>query len=381
MAGADLPCPPISHGWSRMNSNGAIILLQLIVSARMILSEKPAIFRDHALESAAVFEGSWLLIIAIWILAALIAAFVVYFGSFALLTRRIAADAERKVPPSGKFVDIEGNRIHYVEAGQGRPILFIHGLGAQLHQFRHTLFDRLESDFRLIALDRPGSGYSVSARGAGAGISEQARVIVDLMEKLGVERPLIVGHSLGGIIALAIAVEHPDRLSGLALLSPYTRYSEKTGPEFAPLKIAQPWRRWFIAQTTAIPDALKTAPQVLDFIFGPQAVPVDYPIAGGGMLGLRPSHFYATSSDLMASGLDMPRLAARYGEIKVPVAILFGTADRVLPHKPHGIAMKDKIPGLELELLDGIGHMPHFMATEAVAAFIRRMAAKAFALS
>jgi pimeloyl-ACP methyl ester carboxylesterase len=79
------------------------------------------------------------------------------------------------------------------------------------------------------------------------------------------------------------------------------------------------------------------------------------------------------------SAIDMERLQARFGEISVPVGILFGTADRVLPHKPHGVAMKDKIAGLELELLEGIGHMPQFAATDAVEAFIRRMAAKAFA--
>jgi len=314
-----------------------------------------------------------------WIIAVLVLGAVLYIGYFAYVTRRIAAQAEKAVPPAGKFIDVDGNRIHYIEAGQGPPILFIHGLGAQFHQLRHPLFHRLESDFRLVALDRPGSGYSVRARGAGAGISEQARVIIRFMEKLGLEKPLVVGHSLGGMVALAIAIEHPDKVSGLALLSPYTRYSDKTAPEFAPLAISQPWRRWLIANTFAIPAALRTAPQVLDFVFGPQAMPPDYPIAGGGMSGLRPSHFYATSSDLLATGEDMPRLMTRYGEIRIPVGILFGTADRVLPHKPHGLAMLDKIAGLDLELLDGIGHMPQYAATDAVVAFIRRVAAKAFA--
>jgi pimeloyl-ACP methyl ester carboxylesterase len=204
-------------------------------------------------------------------------------------------------------------------------------------------------------------------------------VIVRFMEKLGLERPLVVGHSLGGIISLAIAIEHPDNVSGLALLSPYTHYHEEMEPAFAPLAITRPWLRWLISHTFAIPNALKTAPQVLDFVFGPQAMPADYPIAGGGMSGLRPSHFYATSSDLVATGLDMKRLEVRYREIEVPVGILFGTADRVLSYEPHGLAMLEKITGLDLELLDGIGHMPQFVATDRVEGFIRRMAAKAFA--
>ena len=311
-----------------------------------------------------------------WVVALILLGAVLYVGYFAYATRRIAAEAEKAVPPAGKFMEVDGNRIHYAEAGEGRPILFIHGLGAQFHQFRHPLFKRLEGDFHLVALDRPGSGYSVRARGASAGVSEQARVIVHFMEKLGLEKPLVVGHSLGGTVALAMAIEHPDKIAGLALLSPYTRYSDKTAPAFAPLHIARPWRRWFIARTFAIPTALKTAPQVLDFIFGPQTMPPDYAIAGGGMSGLRPSHFYATSTDLVATGEDMPRLQARYGEINAPVGILFGTGDRVLPHRPHGLAMKDKIAGLDLDLLDGIGHMPHFVATDQVEAFIRRMAAK-----
>lgn len=314
-------------------------------------------------------------IIAI-VLALLAAGFVAYLGYYAWLTRRIAADAERQVPPSGKFVDIDGNRIHYIEAGQGRPILFIHGLGAQFHQFRHPLFPRLKDDFRLVALDRPGSGYSVRAPGAGAGISAQARVIVRFMDKLGLEKPLVVGHSLGGAIALAIAIEHPGRISGLALISPYTHY-DATAPQFAPLMIRSAWKRWLIANTTAIPEALRTAPQVLDFIFGPQPMPADYPIAGGGYAGLRPSHFYATASDLVATGEDMPRLEGRYGEIAVPTGIQFGTADRVLSHEANGIAMQGRIAGLDLVLLDGIGHMPHFVATDAVEAFIRKMAARA----
>ena len=74
----------------------------------------------------------------------------------------------------------------------------------------------------------------------------------------------------------------------------------------------------------------------------------------------------------------MKRLTERYGEIKVPAGILFGSADRVLSHKAHGLAMQGRIAGLDLEILEGIGHMPQFVATDQVVAFIRRIAARAF---
>ncbi len=94
-----------------------------------------------------------------WIAACLLLAAALVLGYFVLITRRIAAAAERAVPPSGKFIEIAGNRIHYMEAGQGPAILFIHGLGGQLHHFRQTLFEDLSKDHRVVALDRPGSGY------------------------------------------------------------------------------------------------------------------------------------------------------------------------------------------------------------------------------
>ncbi|MEQ9017912.1 MAG: alpha/beta hydrolase, partial [Nitratireductor sp.] len=121
------------------------------------------------------------------------------------------------------------------------------------------------------------------------------------------------------------------------------------------------------AHTVAIPMALRQAEATLDFVFGPQAVPADYAIGGGGYLGLRPSHFAATAADFVAAQTAMP------------VGILFGDADRVLDHAVHGLAMRDAVEGLDLEILEGVGHMPQFVEPTRTAGFIRRMAQKAFA--
>lgn len=294
-----------------------------------------------------------------------------------LRTRRIASLAQKLVPPSGKFITIDGNRIHYVEKGEGRAILFVHGLGAQLHQFRSTLFGRIDG-YRLVAIDRPGSGYSERVAGATGGLSEQALVLRRFIEALGLEKPLVVGHSLGGAVALTLAVEHPEAISGLALLAPYTHHSGVVAPEFAAIYIPSSLKRRLIAETVAIPAARKYADQTLAFVFGPQPVPADYMTEGGGWAGLRPSHFYATSTDIVALGNDYPRLQERFGEIKVPVGILFGTADRVLDYQKHGVEMVGRIPDLDLELAEGIGHMAQFGATEQTVAFIKRMAERTF---
>ena len=314
----------------------------------------------------------------LWLLAATFLAACFGVGYFVLATRRIAANAERRIPPAGKFVTIGGDRIHYVEAGRGRPILFLHGLGGQLHHFRHTMFDRLAGDFHVVALDRAGSGYSVRGRSGTGKLGEQAATVAAFIDAMGLERPLIVGHSLGGAVALALAIDQPDKISGLALLSPLTHEDDVVPPEFAALAIRSALKRKVLARTTAIPAAMKFAPQTLAFVFGPQTTPKDYIIGGGGLLGLRPSHFEATVLDFVALENELRRYEARLEEIGVPVGVMFGTADKVLSHEKHGLPLAGRIKAFELDLLEGVGHMPQFVAADQVEAFLRRMAARAF---
>ena len=317
--------------------------------------------------------------ILLWLVGGLIVVVVVATGYMVMSTRRIAADAERQVPPVGKFVEIDGNRIHYVDAGEGPPVVFLHGLGAQLHHFLHPLFGRFGTGYRLIALDRPGSGYSVRADGATGRLPEQAEVVRRFIETLGLEKPLVVGHSLGGAIALTLAVEHPEAISGIALLAPLTHMERRIRGLFKAIYIPSTVLRMILANTIAIPMSLKYAGPTLDLVFSPQSPPADYGTAGGGWLGLRPSHFYATSTDLVAIEHDLGHVEQRYKEITMPAGILFGTSDRVLNIGVHGRQMIEKIKDLDFESINGLGHMPQFVEPDRIIAFVRRIADRAFA--
>ena len=313
-----------------------------------------------------------------WLLGGVLVAIAVVVFSLVLATQLIAAKAERLVPAVGKFIEVDGNRIHYVDEGEGRPIVFLHGLGAQLHHFRHTLFPHFGAGYRLIVLDRPGSGYSIRARGGTGRLPEQADVVRRFIGKLGLERPLIVGHSLGGAIALALALDHPKAISGIALLSPLTHLEARVPRKFDLLYVRSPlWRR-ILAYTIAVPASLKDAAPTMKFIFAPQAVPQDYMVAGGGWLGLRPSHSHATSTDFVAVEEDLGRLEQRYGEIAMPAGILFGAQDRVIAIAAHGEPMPGRVPGLDFERVEGLGHMPQFAEPGRAVAFIERIAARAF---
>ncbi len=312
-----------------------------------------------------------------WLAAAVALIALVGFAYLVGRTRQIAARAERLVPPTGRFITIDGCRIRYVEAGAGPAILMIHGLGAQLHQFQAPLFPLLSSDFRVIALDRPGSGYSTRPYAASARLTDQADLVARFIGETGIDRPLIVGHSLGGALALALAIRHPHLISGLALLAPLTRHRDTVPPELRGFYVRSRLKRWVLAQTISVPLGLRYAEMALAFIFSPQRPVDDYMIAGGGWLGLRPSAVYASGADLVALEEDMPAIEKRIGEIGLPVGVMFGTADKVLDYRLDGESMRQRLPGVEFQSMEGLGHMLQFVAPVETAAFIRRMAQKA----
>ena len=298
-------------------------------------------------------------------------------GYFVYVTQRIARRAEAAVPATGKFIEIDGNRIHYVEEGEGPAIVFVHGLGGTLHHFRHPLFGGKLDGFRLIALDRPGAGWSTRAAGATGRLPEQAALVAEFIDALGLEKPLVVGHSLGGMITLTLALNHRDKISGIVLLAPLTRHREEIPPAMKPIYITSPLKRWIVAQTVAIPAALKYAPQTLDYVFGPQPTPAGYMTAGGGYLGLRPGHFYAMVTDVVAVDKDMRELEQRYEELDLPAGMIFGDADRVLDPTIHSAGALKRIKGLHFEMLPGVGHHPQYAQADKVIDMIRTVSTNA----
>src|SRR3954468_18061031 len=302
------------------------------------------------------------------LLLALVIAGLVWFSA------RTARRVEAVLPPRGQFVDIDGQRIHYVDTGGSKPpVVMIHGLGGNLLHFGYAMADKLANDFRVILVDRPGSGYSTRPDDASATLTAQAKTIATLIRRLGLERPLVVGHSLGGALSLAIALDHPDCVGGLALLAPLTHPQDEVPEVFRGVVVASPLLRKAIALTLAVPLGIWRGPKLVPEVFAPEAAPADFPMRAGGLLGLRPSAFYATSSDLMAVSDVLPGYVARYKTLNVPMAMLYGKGDRLLDYRRHGDAMKATCPALDLEVMEG-GHMLPITVPDRCAAMVRRVA-------
>jgi pimeloyl-ACP methyl ester carboxylesterase len=117
-------------------------------------------------------------------------------------------------------VEVDGVPIHYVEAGQGKAVLLIHGLGASTFSFRHTI-PELAQRYRVIALDLKGFGYSARPQ-SDYSLTAQAALVRQVMDRLGVERAAVVGHSMGGAVAMRLALGYPERVSRLVLVASAT---------------------------------------------------------------------------------------------------------------------------------------------------------------
>src|ERR1700750_223704 len=166
------------------------------------------------------------------LLLAIIIAGLVWF------TANTAKRVEALLPPRGRFMDIDGQRIHYVDTGGSTPaIVMIHGLGGNLLHFGYAMADKLSNDFRVILVDRPGAGYSTRPEGAPATLTAQAKTMATLIRRLDLKQPLVVGHSLGGALSLAIALDHPDCAGGLALIAPLTHVVDTPPDVFKGLEI------------------------------------------------------------------------------------------------------------------------------------------------
>lgn len=299
---------------------------------------------------------------------------VIVAGLF-LFTLFIKKRVELGMPPEGRFLQVQGTRVHYLEQGTGPCILMIHGLSGVAQNFGYQVMGELARDHRVIAVDRPGSGYSVRHPRSSAALDVQADVMAGVIDALKLDKPLIVGHSLGGAVALATALRYPDKVSGLALVAPLTHMPSETSKAFAALNIPYLWLRKLVGWTLAIPLSIRNREKVMDIVFGPEAAPEDFPLRGGGFLGMRPSQFVAASTDMHALPDVLPTMQQSYGSLKLPVGVLYGRQDRILNPQEQGQGLVDALPDTELELIDG-GHMLPITQPQVTSEFIRRVLLK-----
>jgi pimeloyl-ACP methyl ester carboxylesterase len=260
----------------------------------------------------------------------------------------------------GSTIHTRGGDIYVKEWGdpRGRPVVMIHGTTSHLEEFVVSLGPTLQSDFRLIAYDRPGMGRSTRRPHDADQLVVQAQTASDIIAALNLQRPVVVGHSYGGAVALRLALDHPDQVSGLVLLSPASHPWDGGVPPFYTLQAAPVLGE--IATTLTWPISRRAA--TISFnrrVFAPQPAPPTYYDEAEVRLAMRPAQVRASSRDFVSLPAELRAQAPRYPELRLPISIIAGEDDRIVPIA--AMARQNPAPPFvnsHLILLPGVGHMP-----------------------
>jgi pimeloyl-ACP methyl ester carboxylesterase len=285
------------------------------------------------------------------------------------------AEAEAAYPPQGRFVTVDGVRMHAVVAGQGRDLVLIHGLSGSARDFSAGFIARLTDRYRVIAVDRPGYGWSGPAPGP-SGIHDDARLIRGVAAALGASRPIVLGHSYGGAVALAWAEDAPETMAALVLVAAPSQPLDTPLSAFYRLTSMPYVRRVVVPLITAwLPETVveRSAAEV----FAPNPVPDDYLATFGAGMSLRRQTLYINAAERAVLLPQVRAMVPGYPLLAMPVEAVHGAADTTVSLQIHSVPLAREAATVRLTVLPGTGHMPHHAAPEAVAAAIDRAALRA----
>ncbi|HEX2152150.1 MAG TPA: alpha/beta hydrolase [Stellaceae bacterium] len=285
----------------------------------------------------------------------------------------LAKRAERRNPPQGSFVTVDGVRLHYVERGSGPAVVLLHGVGAMTDEMAVSgIVDALAADHRVIVFDRPGFGYSERPRSRVWTPAAQAALLCRALDLLGAARPVIVGHSWGTLVTLEMALRDPDNTAGLVLLSGYY---------FPTFRLDVPLLFW--PAVPIVGDVLRYAispwlgrlskPLLYKWLFAPAPVTPSFAAGFPSELCFRPWQIRSTGAEVALLIPGAAALAGRYRELRMPTAIVAGPGDRVIDFERHSARLYQALPRSTLRSLPRAGHMIHHNAPEQIAGVIREV--------
>jgi pimeloyl-ACP methyl ester carboxylesterase len=294
-------------------------------------------------------------------------------AALALGNHLMARRAERRHPPRGAFMEVDGVRLHYSDRGEGSPVVLIHGNAVSGEDWNTSgVAERLLRTHRVIIFDRPGFGYSERPRGHLWTAAQQAELLHKALRQLGVERPVIVGHSWGTIVALALAQHHRGDVAGLVLLSGYYFWTLRPDALLV-MAGALPVLGDVLRYTLSPLLGWLQMPLLNWAMFSPARVPARFQAEYSSAMALRPSQLRATSVDgaLMIPGALA--LRGHYKELTLPVFIMAGASDKVV-FKRQSERLRHSIAGSVLQIVEGAGHMVHHLAPRQVAQAVESVA-------
>ena len=304
----------------------------------------------------------------------LLAAAAVFAGA-AFQIRRMGAGkrqtAEEKYPPIGKIIQVQGVDVHYTRQGSGPAIILLHGAGGNLRDFTSGLASAMAKTNEVISFDRPGHGYTDLDNTFGGSPMEQAAFLHAAAVQLGVTQATVLGYSLGGAVALAWALQEPDFVQSLLLVASVSNVWPRE------LRLLYRSAANPVTGSVVTPVIAAFAPQnlmdtIVREVFFPQIPPDGYNELIGADLSIRAATIRANTRQITGLRKHIVAMAKRYGELTLPVELIHGDADTVVPVHIHSDVMAKTLPHATFTRIAGLGHgAQHFAKDEILAALGR----------
>lgn len=289
----------------------------------------------------------------------------------ALFVHRRARQAERDFPPLGRFVTVQGVRLHWRDfGGEGQPLVLLHGNGSLAEEFDISgLVALARPRYRVIAFDRPGYGHSERPADRRWTPQEQAELLHAALQQLGVADPVVLGHSWGAQVALALGLQHPESVRALVLLSGYYFPTPRLEVPFLAAP-ALPVIGTLMRHTVSPLLGRLLWPLLVRRIFAPAAVTPAFRARFPTWMSLRPSQLRASAAEAAMMIPAAVALGRRHRELTVPTVVMGGDADRIVHTGWQSVRLQRRLPDSRLALSRGTGHMVHHVAPAEVLAAI-----------
>lgn len=259
--------------------------------------------------------------------------------------------------------------VHVASWGQGQPVLMIHGASSDMDVFKPSVIPTLQDRYRLTAYDRPGLGFTPDRPPGSETLAVQAAVAADVIRAQGLDRPIVLAHSWGGAVALRLALDYPELVSGLVLIAPVA-YEWPGGLSWHLHWSGNPVTGPLFNYVLSRPFADAAVRSGMTSAFAPAPVPEGYFEAASVERAGDPRALRANGLDLLPSKREIRAQQDRYPQITMPVAILAGDGDTVVYTDIHARGLAANLPTVRLEVLKDVGHLPHESSPETVSVLV-----------
>lgn len=295
-----------------------------------------------------------------------------------LLVGSVSASANASLantyPRPNKVVLVQNAMVYADQRGEGRDVVLIHGANGSSRDFTFQFADMLvNAGFRVTSFDRPGLGWSDDLGEIGNSPLIQAQFMISAARALGVQKPIVLGQSYGGAVAMAWALIAPDYVSAVVSVSGATNvWPGKLG-------------LWYTVSASSVGEHLiaplvesfatkSLAQSVLESTFAPNLVPQGYIDYVGVELSMRRETFVTNANQIAALKGYLEMMEPNYTGLNLPLEIVFGSADTIVPVETHGRKLVTQVSGANLVVIDGAGHMPHHSHASEILAAVNRAA-------